>query len=253
MRRKLGSGSDRFTAGSCVNFKGGINLTMLEIHNLSKYYNGLKGIIRALEDVTIQIRDGEFVAVQGPSGCGKTTLLLAAGGLLAPTEGRIVMNEEHDPYRMSPDERARFRAANIGFVFQQFHLIPYLTVLENVVAPSLALPKPERFDQLETRKRAIDLIARFNMNDRIDHVPAELSTGERQRTALARALLNNPKLLLADEPTGNLDEENAGTVLAAFSEFARSGGAVLLVTHDNTIAGLADRVLHMKNGKIQGV
>ena len=220
---------------------------MLEIHNLCKYYNGPKGIIRALEDVTIQIRDGEFVAVQGPSGCGKTTLLLAAGGLLAPTEGRIVMNEEHDPYRMSPDERARFRAKNIGFVFQQFHLIPYLTVLENVLAPSLALPKPE------TRKRAHDLIARFNMTDRIDHVPAELSTGERQRTALARALLNNPKLLLADEPTGNLDKENAGTVLAAFSEFARSGGAVLLVTHDNTIAGHADRVLHLKNGEIQGV
>ena len=247
MRRELDSGSDRLTAGPRGNFKGGITLTMLEIHNLSKYYNGPKGIIRALEDVTIQIRDGEFVAVQGPSGCGKTTLLLAAGGLLAPTEGRIVMNEEHDPYRMSPDERARFRAKNIGFVFQQFHLIPYLTVLENVLAPSLALPKPEN------RKRAHDLIARFNMTDRIDHVPAELSTGERQRTALARALFNNPKLLLADEPTGNLDDENAVIVLAAFSEFARSGGAVLLVTHDNTIAGLADRVIHLKNGNIQGV
>lgn len=217
---------------------------MLEISQLCKFYNGPEGIIRAVEDVSLRVETGEFVAVQGPSGCGKTTLLHTAGGLLAPDEGEVFIDGKN-PYRMTPDERALFRAEEIGFVFQQFYLVPYLTVLENILAPSLALPDPN------AKKRAYDLIDRFNLADRIDHIPAELSTGERQRTALARAILNNQNLLLADEPTGNLDRKNAETVLNFFMEFTQSGGSVLMVTHSESASAFSHRTLYLKNGKMK--
>ncbi len=217
---------------------------MLEIRNLSKWYNGPQGIVRALDNITLRVEKEEFVAVQGPSGCGKTTLLLIAGGLLFPNEGQVVLDDQN-PYKKSPDDRAVFRSVKIGFVFQQFYLIPYLSVLDNVLAPSLALP------QHNARKRAKELIDHFKLTDRIDHLPSELSTGERQRTALARALLNNPGLLLADEPTGNLDRENAEIVLDYFIEFVHSGGSVLMVTHNEGVSEIAHRTLKLKNGRLQ--
>ncbi|HDY88587.1 MAG TPA: ABC transporter ATP-binding protein [bacterium] len=217
---------------------------MLEIRNLSKWYNGPQGIVRALDNISLRVEKEEFVAVQGPSGCGKTTLLLIAGGLLFPNEGQVVLDDQN-PYQKSPDDRAVFRSVKIGFVFQQFYLIPYLSVLDNVLAPSLALP------QHNARKRAKELIDHFKLTDRIDHLPSELSTGERQRTALARALLNNPGLLLADEPTGNLDRENAEIVLDYFIEFVHSGGAVLMVTHNEGVSEIAHRTLKLKNGRLQ--
>ena len=148
---------------------------------------------------------------------------------------------------MSSDARSNFRAANIGFVFQQFHLVPYLSVLENVLAPAIATrgtPNDVAFN------RARSLVVQFGLEHRIDHVPGELSSGERQRTALARALLNSPKLLLADEPTGNLDEENAELVLNHLAEFAAGGGAVLLVTHDPKAAAKAGRTVFLKDGQV---
>lgn len=219
---------------------------MLDIQNISKFYHRQDGIVKALENVTLSIDAGEFVAVQGHSGCGKTTLLLAAGGLLVPDTGEVLI-DGCDPYRMSPDNRAKLRAAEIGFVFQQFYLIPYLTVLDNVRAPSIALPRAD------TNKHARELINRFNLSERSSHVPAELSTGERQRTALARALLNNPKIILADEPTGNLDKENAEIVLASLTGFVDSGGSVLLVSHDENVTSYAHRTVYLKNGKIHQV
>ncbi len=215
----------------------------LQIQDLGKHYEGPQGTVRAVDGVSLTVCAGEFAAVEGPSGCGKTTLLLAAGGLLDPTSGRVLVDGQ-DPYGLSPERRAQFRAANLGFVFQQFHLVPYLSVLDNVLAPALALPTPE------ARTRARELITHFRLEDRADHVPAELSTGERQRTALARALLNRPKLLLADEPTGNLDPDNARVVLAYLEEFAHHGGAVLLVTHDAAALSLADRTLRLRVGKL---
>jgi len=217
---------------------------MLDVSNISKHYRGPDGVIRALDGVSLRVEPGEFVAVQGPSGCGKTTLLLAAGGLLAPDEGEIRI-DGIDLYSMPPDERARFRASTVGFVFQQFHLVPYLSVLDNILAPSLALPKPG------TRERARALIEHFNLSGRERHVPSELSTGERQRAALARALLNEPKLLLADEPTGNLDRTNAETVLSYFAEFAGSGGAVLMVTHSERASACATRTIRLEEGRIR--
>ena len=218
---------------------------LVQIENLSKSYSGLKGAVNAVEDVSLTIGAGEFVAVQGPSGCGKTTLLLAAGALLQPTRGRVLLNGQ-DPYSLSAGQRAQFRALNVGFVFQQFHLVPYLDALDNILAPTLAAGANGA-----ARKRALELVEQFGLRDRLHHVPASLSTGERQRVALARALLNHPKVLLADEPTGNLDEKNGQMVLRCLAELARAGAAVLLVTHEPRAGEHASRVVKMEGGKIR--
>jgi putative ABC transport system ATP-binding protein len=184
------------------------------------------------------------LVVRGPSGCGKTTLLLAAGALLQPTRGEVFLNGQN-PYTLSPGQRARFRALNIGFVFQQFHLVPYLDVLDNILAARLALGP-----DASARERARELASQFGLLDRLHHVPAALSTGERQRVALARALLNRPQLLLADEPTGNLDEQNGQEVWRSLDEFAKGGGAVLLVTHEPQANARFSRVVTMHRGQL---
>lgn len=216
---------------------------LLALHSVSKTYRDGPRQIRAVDRVSLELAEGEFVAVQGPSGCGKSTLLLMAGGLLTPDSGEVRIAGEN-PYALSSDARARFRAENVGFVFQQFHLVPYLDVLGNVLAPAMAARRPD------AESRARELIAHFGLADRIHHVPGKLSTGERQRTALARALLNRPKLLLADEPTGNLDRENAVAVLGYLREFAEHGGGVLLVTHDPRAANVADRTVEIRDGQL---
>jgi ABC-type lipoprotein export system ATPase subunit len=219
--------------------------SLLELNQVTRRYKGPEGAVHALKDVSLAIEPGQFVAVQGPSGCGKTTLLLCAGTLLEPSAGEVRVDGQA-PYDLAPEARARFRAEKIGFVFQQFHLVPYLSVLENILAPVLARPSPE------ARERARELASQFGLEPRSAHKPAALSTGERQRVALARALLNRPRLVLADEPTGNLDAENAARVLDHLAAFARNGGTVLLATHDTQAAARAQRVLHMKAGAVQG-
>jgi ABC-type lipoprotein export system ATPase subunit len=218
---------------------------VLELRNLGKSYPHPDGRVHALSGVTLSAAAGEFVAIQGPSGCGKSTLLLLAGGLLEPEEGQVVV-EGQDLYALSAEARARFRAANIGFVFQRFHLIPYLTVEENILSVGLASAIPD------ARERLSEAIAHFGLTERRHHIPAELSTGERQRTALARALLNKPKLVLADEPTGNLDADNAAIVLGHLADVARGGSTVLLVTHDRAAAGKAQRIVYLREGKLDG-
>ncbi len=215
----------------------------LEISNVTKTYHSSKGDVTAVDQISLNVEANQFAAVRGPSGCGKSTLLLIAGGLLAPDSGSIQI-EGQNPYDLNANARAKFRAENIGFVFQQFHLIPYLNVLDNVLAPAIALKGKD------TEQRAQQLLKKFGLEHRMHHVPAQLSSGERQRTALARALLNEPKLLLADEPTGNLDRENADAVLAHMKEFASAGGAVLLVTHDEHAVEAADVVHTIDTGKL---
>ena len=219
---------------------------VLDLQNICKTYRGRSGEVCAVDNISLSLDAGDFVAVRGPSGCGKSTLLLMAGGLLAPDAGSVIVAGE-EPYRLSSDARSHFRATQIGFVFQQFHLVPYLSVLENVLAPSIAR---KNLSSGEALSRARHLIAHFGLEHRIDHVPGELSSGERQRTALARALLNQPKLLLADEPTGNLDSENAELVLTHLTEFAADGGAVLLVTHAPQAATRAIRTIFLKDGRL---
>ncbi|MFA6239322.1 MAG: ABC transporter ATP-binding protein [Candidatus Hydrogenedentales bacterium] len=216
---------------------------MIEIKNLTKAYTSRGGSVAALDGVSLHVDAGEFVAIQGPSGCGKTTLLLATGGLLAPTSGAITIHGQ-DPYALSPEKRAQFRGAQIGFVFQQFHLVPYLSVEQNILVPSIAVPANH------ARERARALMEHFQLTARAGHVPAELSTGERQRVALARALLNDPKVLLADEPTGNLDGDNAAIVLEHLATFAQNGGTVLLVTHDARAARMAHRTVFLHAGRL---
>lgn len=200
-----------------------------------------------MDGVSLSVAEGEFVVVRGPSGSGKTTLLLVAGGLLAPTEGRVVIDGD-EAYALSPEARARLRAAKIGFVFQQFHLVPYLGVLENVMVAWLAAGHGH--PAAAVRERADELLDRFSLSERAAHLPGELSTGERQRVALARALLNRPTYILADEPTGNLDPDNAENVLHHIGEFARAGGAVLLVTHHDVSQDHPTRVLSMRGGRV---
>ena len=182
--------------------------------------------------------------MQGPSGCGKTTLLLIVGALQTPDAGTVAI-DGRDIYALPQERRAAFRAATIGFVFQQFHLVPYLTVRENILLPTLVR------DSAEIRARADALVAQFGLAHRVTHVPAELSIGERQRVALARALLRQPALILADEPTGNLDAENATVVVRALQQYAAEGKCVLMVTHNAEAARAAQRVVHMAGGCIQ--
>ncbi|MBM78991.1 MAG: ABC transporter [Planctomycetaceae bacterium] len=215
---------------------------MLQLTDVHKTYSKKASKVVALNGVSLEINAGEFVAIRGPSGCGKTTMMLIAGGLLGPDEGNVQVDGT-EPYSLSADDRAKFRADKVGFVFQQFHLVPYLSVLDNIMSAALAS------DNDEAKHHADELIARFHLDDRAHHVPAELSTGERQRTALARALLNKPKLLLADEPTGNLDRENADIVLGHIREFAAAGGSVLLVSHDDHAVSKANRTLNMSAGE----
>ena len=216
----------------------------LRLDSITRTYRKDAASINAVSSVSLSLKPGELVAVRGSSGCGKTTLLLVAGGLLQPSCGTAIVDGT-DLYSLSPNARARFRAQRIGFVFQQFHLVPYLTTRDNVLAAALALKSPG------AAARADELLSRFNLHGRANHLPEELSTGERQRAALARALLNEPKLVLADEPTGNLDEQNANTVLDALAAFAEQGGSVLLVTHDERASGHAHRSLTMTEGRIE--
>jgi len=214
---------------------------MLKFENVTKVFNGPQGEVTALKEVSFSVEPGEVVAVRGPSGCGKSTLLLTAGTLLRPTEGTVHLGET-TPYALTPNGRSALRSETIGFVFQQFHLVPYLSVLDNVLLPSVIKKTGN------AGERAHELLSRFGLDHRAHHVPAQLSIGERQRTALARALFNEPRLLLADEPTGNLDPENGEIVLHALRTFAEEGGAVLLVTHD--VTDCATRTLQMKNGAL---
>ena len=216
---------------------------MIELADVSKVYETAEGEVRALDHLSLQVDAGEFVAVRGPSGCGKSTLLALVGGLAEPSAGKVVINGKTIS-NMSAAERAEFRADSIGFVFQMFHLLPYLSVVDNVLvaAPS---GKGESL-----RPRAMELLETFGLGKRKSHLPSQLSIGERQRVAMARALLNEPKLLLADEPTGNLDEKNAVAVMNWLAEYHAAGGTILLVTHEEHAASYAGRTISLNHGQL---
>ena len=210
---------------------------MLVASDVTKSFAGPDGPVPVLRGLSLTVEAGSFVAVRGPSGCGKSTLLLILGGMLRPDAGRVTVAGK-DVYALSASARGALRATSIGMVFQRFHLLPYLDVQGNVLLPecAAALADPGRADQL---------IERFGLSHRRHHRPDRLSTGERQRTALARALLHQPGLILADEPTGNLDPDNGRLVVGALREAASAGAAVVLVTHDPAVAGAADRVVEL--------
>ncbi len=216
---------------------------MIKLEGVSKIYHGGHGEVRALDDVSLNIDQGEFVAVRGPSGCGKSTMLALVGGLATPTSGSVAV-AGLDLSSMSSTERASFRAQSVGFVFQMFHLLPYLSIVDNVVLAATGN------NGKDVRSRAESLLDKFGLNDRLRHRPSQLSTGERQRVAMARALLNQPKLLLADEPTGNLDPDNANALLDLLTDFHKDGGTILLVTHDDNAAARAKRLIELSSGRL---
>ena len=217
---------------------------MIRLEDVSKIYRTARGEVRALDRLSLEVAAGEFLAVRGSSGSGKSTLLAIVGGLAQPTQGQVDVSG-HALASLSSAERARFRAEHIGFVFQMFHLLPYLNILDNVL---LAAPTAAQ----EQRDYAAELLERFGLTPRLSHRPAQLSAGERQRVAMARALLNRPRLLLADEPTGNLDDRNAAAVLDLLSQYHAQGGTILLVTHHGNAADRAQRAVTLEAGKLIG-
>jgi putative ABC transport system ATP-binding protein len=211
---------------------------------VKRYPSGGGEPVIALDDVDFAVRPGEFVAVVGPSGSGKSTLLNVLGLLDDPTAGRRLLDGT-DVTNLSVAERTRARKESIGFVFQDFHLLPTLTAVENVAMPTA-------FDPGDASDRAADLLARFGLGDRLDHEPSELSGGQKQRVAIARALVNEPGVLLADEPTGNLDTETGESILAEFERVKAEGVAVIAVTHDPLVEEYADRVVDLTDGVLTG-
>jgi putative ABC transport system ATP-binding protein len=218
---------------------------MLRMENVSKSYMHRGQVVKALDEATVHIRRGDFVSVVGPSGSGKSTLLLMLGGMLSPSSGHVLLGDE-SIYDLTSDGRARLRQENIGFVFQTFNLVPYLTALENVQIP-LYLAGADEDSQEEI---ASSLLERVGLGDRLDHKPSELSVGQQQRVALARMLANNPAVILADEPTGNLDPETADQVIKFFEEFNQEGRTIVMVTHDPKAAERAKKTLRLRDGKI---
>tara|TARA_B100000949_G_scaffold136844_1_gene120431 strand:+ start:630 stop:1289 length:660 start_codon:yes stop_codon:yes gene_type:complete len=216
---------------------------MIRCDEVTKIFRKNGSEVTSLDRFTADIGAGEFVAVRGPSGSGKTTLLLTLGGMQRPSAG-LVQFSGRDLYGLSPADRAGLRSAEIGFVFQMFHLVPYLDLMGNVLLASPGKPGPA------VRQRAGELLDKLGLAERVSHRPGELSTGERQRLAVARALLNRPKLILADEPTGNLDPENAAEVVRHLAEFHQAGGTVVLVTHGTAADTHADRFLRLRQGRL---
>jgi putative ABC transport system ATP-binding protein len=221
---------------------------MIQVQNVSKLFQTRNGPVAALEGVSLDVAPGQFVVVRGPSGSGKTTLLLALGGMQRPSQGRILIDNQ-DLYALSPRQRAKFRARRIGFVFQMFHLVPYLSVLDNVLLAAKAAGNSAMAGNPTDADRARDLLTHLGLAHRLTHTPGELSAGERQRAALARALINTPGLILADEPTGNLDPENAAEVVRALNDYRKSGGTVIFVTHGHAADDHADHIIHLHQGR----
>jgi putative ABC transport system ATP-binding protein len=219
---------------------------LIDIRDITKTYDMGEEKVHALSGVTLAIERGEYVAIMGPSGSGKSTLMNLIGCLDTPSSGSYVLNGR-EVATMTDDELAAIRNQEIGFVFQTFNLLPRTNALHQVELPLVysGLPRKER------RERAIKALEAVNLADRMNHQPSEMSGGQRQRVAIARALINDPSILLADEPTGNLDSQTGIEIMALFDELNRRGNAIVLVTHEEDIAAHARRIVRLRDGKVR--
>ena len=221
-------------------------MAILSTHNLKKHYGTSPNLVRALDGVSIEVKDGEFVAVVGQSGSGKSTLLHMLGGLDKPTSGSVTVGG-HDISKMTDQQLTIFRRRNVGFVFQSFNLVPILSVYENIVLPI-------ELDGNTVDKPFVDeIIGTLGLADKRDAMPNQLSGGQQQRVAIARALATKPSIILADEPTGNLDSKTSQDVLGVLKMTStRFKQMIMMITHNEHIAQLADRIIHIEDGKIKG-
>ena len=218
-------------------------MKILEVKNLSKTYGKGDTMVKALDNVSFSVEQGEFVAIIGPSGSGKSTMLHILGGVDTPTSGQVIINNT-DISTLNETALAIFRRRQIGLIYQFYNLIPILTVEENLTLPLL-------LDGRKPDKRITDsLIEKLGLSKRLTHLPSQLSGGQQQRVSIGRALVNNPALLLADEPTGNLDSENSREIMTLLRKFKEQKQTVIIITHDEKIALAADRVISIEDGKI---
>jgi putative ABC transport system ATP-binding protein len=216
-----------------------MNNDIIEINNISKIY---ENNTRALNNLSLSIKKGQWISIMGPSGSGKTTLLNIIGCLDSPTKGKIFINSE-EITNLNQNQLTRFRRENIGLIFQQYHLVPYLTALENVMMA-------QYYHSIVDERDATNALKRVGLQNRLDHIPAHLSGGEQQRVCIARALVNEPRILLADEPTGNLDQKNGYVVLKLIRDLHREGHTIILITHNPKIGKLGDKQILLVDGKI---
>lgn len=221
-------------------------MKILEVTNLCKTYGKGDTMVKALNNVSFSVEKGEFVAIIGPSGSGKSTLLHILGGVDVPTKGSVVINQT-DISNLDETALAIFRRRQIGLIYQFYNLIPILTVQENLTLPLLLDGRKPDEKQIST------LVKRLGLENRLDHLPNQLSGGQQQRVSIGRALVNNPALMLADEPTGNLDSENSKEIISLLRQFNKDfNQTVIIITHDEKIANSADRVITIEDGKITG-
>ena len=221
-------------------------MKILEVTNLCKTYGKGDTMVKALDNVSFSVEKGEFVAIIGPSGSGKSTLLHILGGVDVPTKGSVVINQT-DISNLDETALAIFRRRHIGLIYQFYNLIPILTVQENLTLPLLLDGRKPDEKQIST------LVKRLGLENRLDHLPNQLSGGQQQRVSIGRALVNNPALMLADEPTGNLDSENSKEIISLLRQFNKDfNQTVIIITHDEKIANSADRVITIEDGKITG-
>lgn len=223
-------------------------MALIEIANVTKQYSSGDDVVDALCGVDISIEAGEFITIMGQSGSGKSTLLSVLGGMNHPTTGEVEMAGVK-LYQLPGEKLADFRAQNLGFVFQSFHLIPYLTAIENVMVP-LAIVKMNSAAKKASAHAALD---RVGLGNKLERLPNQLSGGEQERVAIARAIVNNPHILLADEPTGNLDSKTSEEVMALFRELNDAGQTVVMVTHNPENGAYSDRTIHLKDGRVENV
>ena len=221
---------------------------VLQLKNVTKTYTMGDSLVHALQDISLDINQGEFLAILGPSGSGKSTLMNLIGCLDLATKGTILLNGENIE-TMSESRLAQLRGRGIGFVFQGFHLIPTLTALENVALPL----EFQDVSAAQARKKAAELLKVVGLQDRLHHLPTQLSGGQMQRVAIARALANDPAILLADEPTGNLDSRTGDFIISLFDRIHAEGKTIILVTHDVSLARRARRIVHIKDGRIERI
>jgi len=220
---------------------------IIKLDKVYKNYQMGESIVSAVAEGNIEIKKGDFLAITGPSGSGKSTMMNLVGALDLPTKGQIFLDDE-DIANMSESELAQIRGKKIGFIFQNFNLIPTLTAIENVMLPMIF----QGYDESERKKRAEELLIKVNLSHRLNHLPKELSGGEMQRVAIARALANNPEVILADEPTGNLDSKTSKEIMQMFIKLNKQGKTIIMVTHDPDVAKMARHVVTLRDGKISG-